>query len=45
MTTLALLSSDCISYLLEYLHGDSVYSLLGTGTRLLRTKVLYGLES
>lgn len=40
MSTLATLSSDCISYLLEYISSNEIHSLLGTGNGLLRHKVV-----
>lgn len=45
MTTLASLSADCFSYILEYLHGSDIHALCSTGERALRTKVKNNVRS
>lgn len=40
MSTIATLSSDCIALLLEYLSGNDIRSLLTSGDRVLRPKIV-----
>lgn len=44
MLTLAAISCDSLAYLLEYLTGDEIHSLLCSGDRLLRSKVAQSLR-